>query len=486
MWFYDKEFRSPYTPKDEILYGLYMATVLRTENRSKDRVYKSLKEAEEYFNENKLPVNVECIINHKHTTFGRAYLSDILKIDIETFIKCYPQTGKNSKHDKDSYQDEDYLGKLELPKRIKGEPEENYQKRVKKAEDEYNKKKHEIDVLKIYKEVNKYKSMNAIGKDNIGTLMQILATHPNRVEEYNLMQQFGAKIATMVGLGEGLYHNIFTLTQEDINKVLDKKNDYTGDNPDARAMELKAELRDKFKKNITENLLGTGKGMTKEKLKKQFENSNIRELMNSFGKFNINKLMVNYCPTINGDTLKTLNAVVGDSLFEGMSQESYYSNGEQNRNIWVIKQDLVPISGYMTRQYADIALNLLYDDNIKSKDKYGVLIRESNAKGREVIERVKVLEPEDPEHRTGVLKAVNYVRVKSFATKLKSLTDKQLETEESFTVCPDEIGKNFELKINNEKLEIEKYAPNAGSSIGIAFATSVTEHLTQAALGLKH
>ena len=79
MWFYDKEFRSPYTPKDEILYGLYMATVLRTENRSKDRVYKSLKEAEEYFNENKLPVNVECIINHKHTTFGRAYLSDILK-----------------------------------------------------------------------------------------------------------------------------------------------------------------------------------------------------------------------------------------------------------------------------------------------------------------------------------------------------------------------------------------------------------------------
>lgn len=476
IWFYNKEFRSPYTPKDEILYGLYMATVVKTSGKTMQE-FKSLKEAEEAFNNGKLPVNVQCRIGHKKTTFGRAYLSENLNIDIDTFIKCYPQTGSSSDHSPESYKDEFTLPKKPKVVRVQGEPDANYEKRLKKAQDDYNKEVKKIEELKAYEKKYKYISMDAIGKKNINILMQILSTHNTRLKEYALMQQFGAKIATLVGLGPGLYTSIFDLTQKDINAVLDKKNNYLDLSPelqDAKAMELKAELRKKFEENVTENL-------------NKLDGCNIRELQNSFGKLNIGKLMVNYCPTINGDTLDTLNAIVGDSLFEGMSEESYYRNGEQNRYIWKMKQGIVPVSGYLTRQFADTALNVIYDADAVSKDTYGVLLKEEDAKGREVIERMTILEPKDPGDGTGIMMVPKkYVRVKSYATKLKSLTPKAKESILSRTVCGDEIANGFDIKLGDKKIKVNKYNPNKNSSIGIAYAISITEHITQAGLGLKH
>ena len=90
LWTYDKEVRSPYLPKDETLYGLYMATVLKNDGVRR-KAYPGIKEAEEAYKNGELPVNVECVINEQKTTYGRRKLTEICNIDVETFLQCHHQ-----------------------------------------------------------------------------------------------------------------------------------------------------------------------------------------------------------------------------------------------------------------------------------------------------------------------------------------------------------------------------------------------------------
>ena len=128
----------------------------------------------------------------------------------------------------------------------------------------------------------------------------------------------------------------------EVNKIL--KAEYTGPDTqldrDAEAMERKAKYRKRMEEIISETI-------------RDLPDSNYREMENSMGKFSLGKLMNVYGAAINNSTLESINAFYGDSLFNGLCEESYYAQAEQNRQTLEIKQEMVPTSGYSTRQFYD-------------------------------------------------------------------------------------------------------------------------------------
>ena len=196
--------------------------------------------------------------------------------------------------------------------------------------------------------------------------------------EYLEIQKFGSMIATMVGLGAAIYDEIYIDNQEEVNKIL--KAEYTGPDTqldrDAEAMERKAKYRKRMEEIISETI-------------RDLPDSNYREMENSMGKFSLGKLMNVYGAAINNSTLESINAFYGDSLFNGLCEESYYAQAEQNRQTLEIKQEMVPTSGYSTRQFYDLCQPILYNASLESKDKYGILLKEEDAIGRKVIKKVK-------------------------------------------------------------------------------------------------
>lgn len=282
LWVYDKFHKSPYLPKDEELYGLYMATVKKYSS-GRVKSFASLKAAEEAFENGELPVNLECKIKDKVTTYGRAKLSRICKIDIEQFLKYNEQIPN-----------EDKKPVLEQLKKIGKESQKHYDERVKAAIAKFNEEKAKFDEFQEYKKKRSYKEMNAIGMGNIGKLILAMGTHPNRVNEYLEMQKFAMKIATLVGLGPVPYNELFKgISQEEIDAIINKKfvdengNEITDvDKRAAEAMERKAKLRDMFAKELEKNIVN-------------LPDSNIRELQQSMSKISLKKLLIVYCPSIN-------------------------------------------------------------------------------------------------------------------------------------------------------------------------------------------
>lgn len=342
LWIYDKTFKSPYTFKDELLYGLYIATVKKSDG--KRHSYKSLAEAEADYKARKLPVNLECIINKKVTTYGRAKLTELSNIDIENFLKYHVQLNDSEVILLD--ENEDTITKEQrknsnvyiIPKRLKGENISSYKDKCDSIKKKYKEALEEYKQLKAYKKDKQYSEMNGLGMNNIAKFCIVLGTHPNRIKEYVEIQKFAAEIATITGLGPVPYKELFNKTQKEIDDILNAEFvDEDGNeilNPEARnaeAMERKSKVRKLFEKTIAETL-------------QTLPHSNIRELQQSMGKVSIDKLVTVYAPTITGDTLEELRATVGDSLFNGVGEQVYYSMAEQNRGTLEMKQESVPTS----------------------------------------------------------------------------------------------------------------------------------------------
>ena len=300
LWFYDKIEKSPYIPKDETLYGLYMATVIKSDNKNHE--FKNFAKAEEAFEKGELPVNLQCTIGNKVTTYGREKLTKICNIDINKFLKYNKQieewdevilldanSQKISEEDIKKSKEKD-TNVFILPKRVKGEPDTIYKQRRDKIKEKYDEKVADVEDWKKFRKSKHYVTMNAIGLKNIGEFILVMGTHPNRVQEYLEMQQFAVKIATMIGLGTIPYIELFNRDQKAIDDILNKE--YTGENTieakTAEAMERKNSLRKVYEKELEKALK-----------KLSYEKSNIRELQQSLGKYSLGKLMTVYCPSIN-------------------------------------------------------------------------------------------------------------------------------------------------------------------------------------------
>lgn len=117
-----------------------------------------------------------------------------------------------------------------------------------------------------------------------------------------------------------------------------------------------------------------------------------------------------------------------------------------------------PTSGYLTRQISFVLNNFVYHEG-EDTENPGLLIPRYKALGRTTPSGEVY-----PMSYAGKADESDLVLVRSIVTKNKG---------DLSTVTPDLIGKKFTDLTD-------------GTAIGLSFATSLTEAITQQALGLKH
>jgi len=141
-----------------------------------------------------------------------------------------------------------------------------------------------------------------------------------------------------------------------------------------------------------------------------------------------------------------------DCLLKGNSERAYMHHVVKNRAISQIKTDLTPKAGYLTRQLADLSMDVIYDPDYVNGEQAGALIPAKYAYGRktplgEVIGRNV---PED-----------KLVRVES-------------------------VIYSKELKANANMIRTDIFVYQKNANIGIGLLTDVSEGITQGSLELKH
>jgi hypothetical protein len=147
------------------------------------------------------------------------------------------------------------------------------------------------------------------------------------------------------------------------------------------------------------------------------------------------------------------NVTVGNTrLIEGMSQRDYINMVIETRGIKDIKVGAVPLGGYLTRQFAFLAMDWTFRDSYDEGNK-GILIKSKYAKGRTRLDG-SIVQQNDSD---------DYIMVRSVVTStLKNMP----------IITKDMIPDMFNY--------------HEGASIGISMMTSLTEGLTQSGLALKH
>jgi len=140
--------------------------------------------------------------------------------------------------------------------------------------------------------------------------------------------------------------------------------------------------------------------------------------------------------------------VLGDPIVKGMSEISLVDLAIENRKLMRLKQELTPKSGYANRQLVLASMKIKYEPNKSSPDKQGIEIPMRNAVGRTTLNGKIV--PDNKSNKP--------VRIKSMI-----YSDEPV-------IYKDEIS----------------YKYKGTESVGIIFATSFTESMTQSALSLKH
>lgn len=140
-------------------------------------------------------------------------------------------------------------------------------------------------------------------------------------------------------------------------------------------------------------------------------------------------------------------------LIEGLNEREYITHSYNNRALLAIKSKSVPAGGYLTRQLVFVCQSIVINVN-SDPDNYGILLPRYRCEGRttttgEKIGKVLSKNPSD------------MVRVRSVVQAKKGVV--------STDMFSDKYG------FNTEK-----------SRVGISFASSFTEQLTQALLKLKH
>ena len=145
------------------------------------------------------------------------------------------------------------------------------------------------------------------------------------------------------------------------------------------------------------------------------------------------------------------------NLLAGYGEKDMIYHAVENRSLQSIKQSGVPSSGYITRQISFVLNNYVYHEG-EDKDNPGLLIPRYKALGRTAPNGTVY-----PNTELARGSEEDLVPVRSIVTKNKGDLD---------VITPDLIGTKFKI--------------TDGTAIGLSFATSFTENITQSALGLKH
>lgn len=273
-----------------------------------------------------------------------------------------------------------------------------------------------------------------INSKNVVKIMKLLNDNKNRVDILRQIQDLALEVIT--------YEGYSTVSIEDIYQT----------DPSFPEIEeiLKSDLEESVKyRKLTELM----PDIIMKQLKNDVKSRNVLDILEGSGKLKKSSLVSLFGPRI--EYTPERGCIVYDqSIAQGFDEGAHVSHAIENREILIVKQELVPQSGYLTRQLVSINYDILFTE-APSQSKVGAVLKNKHAIGRTKFDGTKVLESDPPEE---------LVRVKS---------------------CIDGEAD----RISREEISDAQYSMNQykeGDAIGISFATSVTEFLTQEALGLKH
>jgi hypothetical protein len=145
--------------------------------------------------------------------------------------------------------------------------------------------------------------------------------------------------------------------------------------------------------------------------------------------------------------------VTRTTYVQGMAYDDYINVTTSNRGIQAIKHSATPESGYLTRQLLYACDNWVLNAVQRDEENAGLLLPSKLAIGRTLLDGTIYNGGGD-----------KYVRVRSVVTSSKP----------RFVVTPDMLNAKFHSHLGDNY------------QIGASFATSLTEGITQSALGLKH
>lgn len=280
--------------------------------------------------------------------------------------------------------------------------------------------------------LNSIKADSIDGKNALWLYEQMRDYDPNdRVTRIRNIQRFAVQVATMSGSTAirlaDLYLNIDDEYYEEMKKIAANE-DLPEKVKEMKIRDIYANYQTKMLKNIPEEVRQTIKDSVTSK---------------------VDQLIAMALPQINVGPDGSFHLGTS-SLARGMSSHDYIWHAVDNRAVQDIKQQDVPQSGYVTRQYVYLASEWVFRDREDKKNK-GILVEGKFADGRTLV---------DGSIQKGPAKTP--VLVRSVITS----------TLPAGIITHDMITNKFQYK--------------DGDRIGMTSITSFTESLTQAGLALKH
>jgi hypothetical protein len=276
------------------------------------------------------------------------------------------------------------------------------------------------------------KADNIDGKNVLWLYEQMREYDPNdRMNRIRDIQQFAVQVATMSGSTAvrlaDLYLNIDNDIYAEMKKVWDNE-DLSDKAKEVKIRDLYTQYQTRMLKEIPEDVRQTIKDSVTSK---------------------VDQLIAMALPQVNVGPDGSFHLGT-TSLAAGMSSHDYIWHATDNRAVQDIKQQDVPQSGYVTRQYVYLASEWIFKDGEDKKNR-GILLDGKFADGRTLV---------DGSIQHGPAKTP--VLVRSVITS----------TLPAGVITKDMTSNKFDYK--------------DGDRIGMTNITSFTESLTQAGLALKH
>ena len=264
-----------------------------------------------------------------------------------------------------------------------------------------------------------------IDSKNIGKLISVIGNDRNRAQEVNQLNLFASEIITHHGMDTPPFEEIYDFNDPEVIKLIN-----SNEKPEIKYTELNNLIKSQVKKTI-ENL----------------PDSNLNDMLAGSKRVKMGSLQDIYCPVVYGD-----GTVSSSTLFSGFTERDFVTKGLENRKVQQVKKAGTPISGFLSRQMILSNMDLKYVDKDESPDTTGLMIPRSEAIGRTMMDGRKV---------RGFSSSKEMVRVKS---------------------C---INHDFDVVFRDE-INQDELRETDGASIGISFAMSFTEAMTQSVLALKY
>ena len=289
---------------------------------------------------------------------------------------------------------------------------------------------------------------DVLGKDvpidakNIALIMSKVNLHEDRLDKIKRLQDLAMEQMRLIGITalniKDLYVSLKPEFRDSINKVLDDPN-LTQPQKLIKVNEIYSHyVKEEFSHSVNQKVMDIAKFSDRVKVDQLVNITMPNMIISSDGSIKISD----------------------SSLYQGMTPDDYAAHSVSNRHVLQIKANVVPSSGYMTRQLAYITQMFRFKDQDQPTKDY-IEIERSKMLGRVTING-------------------QYIGSKYSKDN----------TKDKFPSCifniDNVIYRNQVRTPNNSEGVVEGFEQYDGDNIGLSFGTSITESLSQAGLALKH